>query len=100
MMLSRLGLGVGISGVVLLGAAAGAAAVPRHAVAGAPVAGEAASIQSLAGQLVSTAAVSPNDVWSVGGTDQPGHSNGKTLVEHWNGRSWTRVKSANSPVRR
>lgn len=46
---------------------------------------------------MATAALSASDVWSVGGTDQPGQSNGDTLIEHWDGHTWSRVKSPNSP---
>jgi hypothetical protein len=44
-------------------------------------------------KLVSIAAITPNDLWAVGsysirGTDQ-------TLVEHWDGSSWTLIPSPN-----
>jgi hypothetical protein len=41
------------------------------------------------------AAVSSNDVWAVGVTSNGGLS--ATLVEHWNGTSWTVIPSPNLP---
>jgi hypothetical protein len=46
--------------------------------------------------LRGVAAVSPNDVWAVGGTDQSGDPY-QTLVEHWNGTSWSIVSQASFP---
>jgi hypothetical protein len=46
--------------------------------------------------LYGVAAAAPNDVWAVGGTDQSGppyHS----LVEHWDGTSWSIVFPASFP---
>ena len=44
--------------------------------------------------LTSVAAVSSADVWAVGSATLPNPGTG-TLVEHWNGTSWTIVPSAN-----
>jgi hypothetical protein len=77
-----------------------AAAALLAAVAGLPAAAgaaPAASPQPAAGQSYATVALSARDVWSVGGTDQPGQSAGDTLVEHWNGQAWQRVRSPNAP---
>lgn len=38
-------------------------------------------------------AAAPNDVWAVGGSDQSGEAY-QTLVEHWDGASWSIVPSA------
>jgi hypothetical protein len=46
--------------------------------------------------LNGVAAVAPTDVWAVGGTDQSG-SPYRTLVEHWNGTSWSIVDAASFP---
>src|SRR5919201_1346694 len=42
------------------------------------------------------AAVSPSDVWAVGGTDEAGASY-HSLVEHWDGTSWSIVFPASFP---
>lgn len=47
---------------------------------------------AVAGRLRGTTAVSPNDVWAVGGYDYLTRSGG-TLVEHWDGTSWSIVPS-------
>src|SRR5262249_48916645 len=39
--------------------------------------------------LHAVAAVSPDDVWAVGGTN----FSGKTVIMHWNGTAWTRMAS-------
>ena len=43
---------------------------------------------SLAGSLSSVAATSASNAWAVGYT-----SNGRTLIERWNGAAWKRVSS-------
>ena len=48
--------------------------------------------------LTSIAAVAKNDIWSVGysyNTTNP-QDNGRTLIEHWNGKQWSIVHSANT----
>ena len=47
--------------------------------------------------LNGVAAASPSSVWAVGFdvTGPTGGRRGQTLVEHWNGHSWNRVKSPN-----
>lgn len=47
------------------------------------------------GQLSAVVALSATNVWTFGGTDQPGHSHGTSLIRHWDGSSWSRVKSPN-----
>ena len=42
--------------------------------------------------LSSVAAISANDIWTVGS------SGGKTLTEHWNGTQWSTVSSPNPGV--
>src|SRR6266571_4140414 len=44
--------------------------------------------------LSAVAAVSANDVWAVGSSGSQ-MSGGQTLIEHWNGSSWSVVKSPN-----
>jgi hypothetical protein len=62
------------------GAAAPAGAIPART---APV----------AGQLVGVSASSATNAWAVG--FRFGGQVNRTLTEHWNGKSWTRVKSLN-----
>src|SRR5205823_6322194 len=45
--------------------------------------------------LYGVAAISANDVWAVGYYSNNGVYGGQTLVEHWNGSSWTIVPSPN-----
>jgi hypothetical protein len=47
--------------------------------------------------LLGAAALASNDVWAVGysATNPPESSTSKTLIEHWNGTSWTVVPSPN-----
>jgi hypothetical protein len=45
----------------------------------------------MASRLYGVAAVSTNDVWAVG--DAQTYSTGKTLIEHWNGSTWSIVPS-------
>ncbi len=46
--------------------------------------------------LFSVAATSTNDVWAVGGFDATTNSNvSRTLIEHWDGTSWSIVSSPN-----
>lgn len=98
--LTRRGRWVLISSAVLtlaLGSTSGGfAATPRHHPSSA-LGGRATTTRDVGqrGQLVATATLSEDDVWSVGGTDQPGHSHGGTLIEHWDGHRWRRVKSPN-----
>lgn len=51
---------------------------------------------ALNSSLRGVAAVAPNDVWAVGGTDQSGPPY-QTLVEHWDGTSWSIVSPASFP---
>jgi hypothetical protein len=44
--------------------------------------------------LAAVAASSPSDAWAVGGYSNLGPG-GKTLIEHWDGTSWTHVPSPN-----
>lgn len=53
---------------------------------GAPVNGNAIPI------LTSIAAVSPDDVWAVGNAALPNYTT--SLIEHWNGKSWSVVHDA------
>jgi hypothetical protein len=41
------------------------------------------------------AVVSANDIWAVGSLDEGGASRIHTLIEHWDGASWTRIPSPN-----
>jgi hypothetical protein len=49
-------------------------------------------------QLNSIAAVNNSDIWAAGDSDNPSCLCGQTVVERWNGRSWTRVASPNPGV--
>jgi hypothetical protein len=46
-------------------------------------------------ELFGVAAVSPTDVWAVGSFALTGFSPSQTLIEHWNGTSWSVVTSPN-----
>jgi hypothetical protein len=65
------------SGVAPLAAAAARTGAP----------GPAASF-STSGELSGVAAISATNAWAVGST-----GTGKTLIVHWNGKTWTRVPS-------
>jgi len=46
------------------------------------------------GQLVAVAVISADDAWAVGNTGGTGEGTGQTtLIEHWDGSTWTRVPS-------
>ncbi|OGO31336.1 MAG: hypothetical protein A2136_06415, partial [Chloroflexi bacterium RBG_16_54_11] len=47
-------------------------------------------------ELFAVSAISPNDIWAVGGLENTGEY-AKTLVEHWDGTSWSVIPSANMP---
>jgi hypothetical protein len=49
-----------------------------------------------AGELYAVAALSTDDVWTVG--TAPAGDELATLVLHWDGKSWTRLPSANGPL--
>jgi hypothetical protein len=49
-------------------------------------------------QLNSISAVDSNDVWAAGFSDNPNCLCGKTVVEHWNGSSWTKLKTPSPGV--
>lgn len=51
---------------------------------------------ALNSHLNGVAAVAADDVWAVGGSDQSGTAY-NTLVEHWDGTSWSIVPSASFP---
>ena len=44
-------------------------------------------------ELYSISAVSANDIWAVGKSENPSSLPSKSLIEHWNGSSWTIVPS-------
>ena len=48
------------------------------------------------GQFAGVAALSPSNAWAVGQTGASSEGTGqRTLIEHWNGTSWTRMPSPN-----
>jgi hypothetical protein len=47
------------------------------------------------GQFGGVAALSPSNAWAVGNTGDANERTGQTLIEHWNGRNWTRIPSPN-----
>jgi hypothetical protein len=49
-------------------------------------------------QLNSMAAVNSSDVWAAGYSDDPSCLCGRTVIERWNGNSWTRVATPNPGV--
>jgi hypothetical protein len=50
------------------------------------------------GQFGAVTAISASNVWAVGQTGESSEGSGQTtLIEHWNGRAWTRVPSPNRP---
>ena len=49
-------------------------------------------------QLNSIAALNSSDVWAAGYSDNPSCLCGQTVVERWNGSSWTRLASPNPGV--
>src|SRR5437899_949601 len=44
---------------------------------------------SVRDELYGVAAISANDVWAVGDSFNGGNSNNLTLIEHWDGTSWS-----------
>jgi hypothetical protein len=50
------------------------------------------------GSLIAVAALSAGDAWAVGQYEGP-DSLQRTLIEHWNGSSWTQIPSPNSSQR-
>src|SRR5438132_2657024 len=48
---------------------------------------------SVRDELYGVAAISANDVWAVGDSFNGGNSNNLTLIEHWDGTSWSVVSS-------
>jgi hypothetical protein len=64
--------------------------------------GTAWSAQSFAvppdgGQFTAVAAISADDAWAVGSTGAVSEGTGQTtMIEHWDGTSWTRVASPNA----
>jgi hypothetical protein len=46
-------------------------------------------------QLLGVAAVSANDIWAVGDASAPAPTYVQTLIEHWDGSSWTIIPSPN-----
>ena len=53
-------------------------------------------LNSTSSRLFGVAAVSPNDVWAVGGY-RPSNSEYQTLILHWDGTQWTATASPNPP---
>ncbi len=53
-------------------------------------------VPAAGGQFTGVAAISPDNVWVVGYTGAASEGTGQqTLIEHWNGDTWTRVPSPN-----
>src|SRR5260370_45339 len=50
--------------------------------------------------LQSVTAITEDNVWAVGTTTDPITNNSRTLIEHWNGRSWRALTSPNPQARR
>lgn len=48
---------------------------------------------SFSDNLVSVSAITTNNVWAAGGGINQNDTAGRTLLAHWNGRSWTLVKN-------
>src|SRR6266699_3403445 len=53
------------------------------------------NVSSQDSELLAVAAVSPTDVWAVGSFAPQGFSPSQTLIEHWNGTTWSVVASPN-----
>lgn len=51
------------------------------------------NVKALDQKLYGVAAASTNDVWAVGEYDNANGSHFQTLIEHWNGTSWSIVKA-------
>ncbi len=51
------------------------------------------NVKALDQKLYGVAAVSTNDVWAVGEYDNANGSHIQTLIEHWNGSSWSLAKA-------
>ena len=52
------------------------------------------AVPTTGGQLAATAATSSDDAWAVGHTGAASEGTGQeTLIEHWDGSSWTRVST-------
>ena len=78
-----------VIGVPLLIAGTVAAAAPMTAAAAATRTMPAAS-SAISGQLSGVAVTSASNAWAVGST---GTTHARTLIMHWNGRTWRRVSS-------
>jgi len=51
------------------------------------------------GQFTGVAALSPSSAWAVGQTGESSEGTGqRTLIEHWNGKAWTRVPTPNEGI--
>jgi hypothetical protein len=49
------------------------------------------------GEFTGVAALSPRNAWAVGWSGDSSQGTGQqTLIEHWNGRTWTRVATPNA----
>ncbi len=48
--------------------------------------------------LYGVSAVSPRDIWAVGGYQSGGRGNYRDLIEHWNGHAWHRVQGPRRSV--
>jgi hypothetical protein len=55
-------------------------------------------ISAVTAQLNSVAPVDSNNIWAAGYSDNPSCLCGQTVIEHWNGSSWTRVKTPNPGI--
>jgi hypothetical protein len=83
--------------VVMLAGAGGASALAANSAAAAPLAGQpapvhpAAAYYSIDGDLLGVGTASADNAWAVGYAYTA--AGNKTLMLHWNGRSWSRVTS-------
>jgi hypothetical protein len=57
------------------------------------------NVGSGSNSLSGVAAISPTDVWAVGQGDSPDINNGRVLIQHWDGTSWSVVRSPNTGTR-
>jgi hypothetical protein len=84
----RRGIGIGI-GLVM---ATGGLTMPAAVATGCRVVGQPPSPGTVSNELFGVAEVSPCNIWAVGGLAN-NQNFGQTLIDHWNGKSWTRVPS-------
>jgi hypothetical protein len=92
--MNRRRIGIAIACVMAAGVLGVPAAAPAAAGRGCQPSGQPPSPGTVDNNLLGVAVVSRCNVWAVGGFAN-NETSGQTLIEHWNGSRWVRVKSPN-----